>query len=109
MVIRASIGTVFTVPLAAAPAEEVRAWLTERGVAVVTTRVGAPTLYTEADLTGPLAIVLGSEARGLSEAWLGPGISAVRIPMLGVADSLNVSASAAILAYEARRQRGVPS
>jgi TrmH family RNA methyltransferase len=55
-----------------------------------------------------LAIVLGSEAHGLAGAWSGPGIQAVRLPMLGIADSLNVSAAAAILLYEARRQRGLP-
>lgn len=59
-----------------------------------------------ADLRGPLAIVLGSEAHGLADAWSGSGMRAVRLPMHGIADSLNVSAAAAILLYEARRQRG---
>jgi TrmH family RNA methyltransferase len=77
-------------------------------VRVVAARVDATQLYTETDLTGPLAIVLGAEADGLTDAWLGDEIEAVRLPMLGVADSLNVSVSAAILAYEARRQRGLP-
>ena len=76
---------------------------------VVAARVDAERLYTEADLTGPLAIVLGAEADGLTDAWAGDDIEAVRLPMLGVADSLNVSVSAAILAYEARRQRGLPA
>jgi TrmH family RNA methyltransferase len=61
--------------------------------------------YTEADLTGPLAIVLGAEADGLSATWAGDGVDAIHIPMLGIADSLNVSVSAAVLFYEARRQR----
>jgi len=65
-------------------------------------------VYTAADLTGPLAIALGAEAEGLSTTWAGPGFESVRLPMLGVADSLNVSVSAAILLYEARRQRGLP-
>lgn len=104
-VIRASIGTTFTVRLAAGTPDEVRARLRERGLRIVTTRVDAERAYTDADLTGPLAIVLGAETTGLSEAWSGPGIEAVSIPMRGVADSLNVSASAAILAFEARRQR----
>ncbi|MET0772857.1 MAG: TrmH family RNA methyltransferase [Candidatus Limnocylindrales bacterium] len=104
--IRASMGTVFSVPLAVTDGATARGWLEERGVRVVATLVDAPTTYTEADLTGPLAIALGSEAEGLGGAWRGDGVTGVRIPMLGIADSLNVSVSAAILAYEARRQRG---
>ena len=61
--------------------------------------------YTEVDLTGPLAIVLGSEAAGLGPTWSGPDVVGVRLPMRGVADSLNVSAAGAVLLYEARRQR----
>ena len=104
-VIRASLGTVFTVPIAAAPTAEVVAWLALRQVRVIAARVDGRDLYTEADLRGPLAIVLGSEAHGLSDAWRGPGVTAVRLPMRGVADSLNVSVAAAVLLYEARRQR----
>lgn len=104
-VVRASVGTVFSMPLAAADAPSTLAWLEERGVHVVAARPDAPRAYTEANLAGPLAIVLGSEALGLSEAWHSPRIEAVRLPMLGIADSLNVAATAAILAYEARRQR----
>ncbi|HEX4897048.1 MAG TPA: RNA methyltransferase [Candidatus Limnocylindrales bacterium] len=105
-VIRASAGTVFTVPLAVASGDEALAWLRGRGIRILATRVDAEGLYTDADLRGPLAIVLGSEATGLSDTWHAPDVAAVRLPMLGVADSLNVSATAAILAYEARRQRG---
>ena len=108
--IRASAGTVFTVPLAsgtdlggdrvaagpAHPDGRRRGWT-------------AAALYTEADLAGPLALVLGAEADGLTDEWRAPDIEAVRLPMLGVADSLNVSVSAAILLYEARRQRGLPT
>jgi TrmH family RNA methyltransferase len=75
---------------------------------VVAARVDAPVVYTDVDLQGPLAIVLGSEAGGLTDAWAGDGMLAVRLPMLGVADSLNVSVTAAVLLYEARRQRGHP-
>lgn len=105
-VIRASIGTVFSVPVARASAPDARSWLQAAGIRIVTARVDAPMLYTDADLRGPLAIILGSEAGGLSAAWESPGVEAVRLPMLGVADSLNVSATAAVLLYEARRQRG---
>jgi TrmH family RNA methyltransferase len=104
-VIRASVGTIFSVPIAAATAEATRAWLRDHGLRVVTARVDAERPHTEADLTGPIALVLGSEAAGLSDAWLGPDVEPVRLPMLGIADSLNVSVAAAVLLYEARRQR----
>lgn len=104
-VIRASAGTIFSVPLAAAPSDDVLAWLRERGIRIVAARVDADRLYTDADLTGPLALVLGSETDGLTAAWRTDGVVAVRLPMHGVADSLNVSVSAGILLYEARRQR----
>jgi RNA methyltransferase, TrmH family len=104
-VIRASIGTVFSMPIASAPAEEVLAWLRAKGLRIVAARVDADRIHSAADLSGPLAIVLGSEARGLSTVWEAPDIEALRLPMLGVADSLNVSVAAAVLLYEARRQR----
>lgn len=103
--IRASAGTIFSVPLAVATSETSLAWLRDAGVRIVTTRVGAATPYTAADLRGPLAIVLGAEADGLSDVWSGTDIQSVGIPMHGIADSLNVSVSAALLLYEARRQR----
>ena len=104
-VIRASAGTIFAVPMAAAPTDEVVAWLRERRVRILAARVDGTLAYTAADLTGPLAIVVGSEAEGLTDAWHGPGIETIHLPMLGIADSLNVSVSAAVLAYEASRQR----
>jgi TrmH family RNA methyltransferase len=103
--IRASLGTVFTVPIASGASAEVRAWLEAAGVDILAARVGAPAPYTAADLAGAVAFVLGSEATGLTGAWDGPGITPVSVPMLGVADSLNVSITAAVLLYEARRQR----
>ena len=105
--IRASAGTVFSVPLAAGSTPDVLAWLRERGFQIVAARVEAERLYTEVDLTGRLALALGGESDGLTDAWTGDDVEAVRLPMLGVADSLNVSVSAAILLYEARRQRGL--
>jgi TrmH family RNA methyltransferase len=104
-VIRASAGTVFSMPTAAAEPAAVIDWLRAQSVRIVAARVDAATAYTDVDLTGPLAIVLGSEADGLSAAWQAPGIEGIRLPMHGIADSLNVSVSAAILLYEARRQR----
>jgi TrmH family RNA methyltransferase len=106
--IRASLGTVFAVPLAAAASAEVRDHLQREGIRIVAARVDATTLYSDADLRGPVAIVLGSEAAGLTGAWAGADVVAVRLPMLGVADSLNVSIAAAVLAYEACRQRSLP-
>jgi TrmH family RNA methyltransferase len=104
--IRASAGTIFSLPLAAADTSAVLAWLRRHGIRTIATRVGAPTPYTDADLTGPVAVALGAETDGLTDAWAGPDVEAVSLPMLGVADSLNVSVTAAILVYEARRQRG---
>jgi len=103
--IRASLGTVFTMPLVAAGTLETLDWLRRHNLAVIAARVDGAVPYTEVDFRGPAAIVLGSEAEGLSSAWSGDEITAVRLPMLGAADSLNVSATAAILFYEARRQR----
>jgi len=104
-VIRASVGTVFSMAVAAAPTREVVAWLRVQGLRVVATRVDADRLHVDADLTGPVAVVLGSEAEGLSDAWRTPDVESVRLPMSGVADSLNVSVAAAVLLYEAWRQR----
>jgi RNA methyltransferase, TrmH family len=104
-VIRASTGTVFSVPIAAAPADAVLHWLREHGLRIVAAKVDATQVHTEVDLRGPLAIVLGNEATGLSAAWDAPDVESLRLPMLGVADSLNVSVAGAVLLYEARRQR----
>jgi RNA methyltransferase, TrmH family len=104
-VMRASAGTAFSVPMAAAPTRQVIDWLTTRGIRIVAARVDAEAVYTDVDLTGPLAIALGSEAEGLTDTWRAAGVEPVRVPMAGVADSLNVSVTAAVLLYEARRQR----
>jgi len=104
--IRASAGTIFSVPVAAADTPAVMTWLRDRGVRMIATRVEAATPYTDADLRGAVGIALGAETDGLTDAWTGPGVETVSLPMLGVADSLNVSVAAAILVYEARRQRG---
>src|SRR5215218_5184227 len=79
-VIRASIGTVFSVQVAAAPAAEVAEWLRARGVRIVASRVDAGRLHVEADLTGPIALVVGSEAKGLSDAWHGSDVEGIRLP-----------------------------
>ena len=104
-VVRASVGTVFSVPVAVSSADEAIAWLGRNRIRAITARVDGPTAYTSADLTGPVALIFGSESDGLSPAWQDPAIEGVTIPMHGIADSLNVSAAAAVLAFEARRQR----
>jgi TrmH family RNA methyltransferase len=104
--IRASLGTIFALPVAAGPSSEVLEQLAARGVRLVAARVDTEGTYMDADFRGPLALVLGSEAEGLGSAWDDPRVEPVRIPMRGAADSLNVSVAAAVLLYEAVRQRG---
>jgi TrmH family RNA methyltransferase len=104
-VVRASKGTVFSVPLGSGTTDQVLAWISGRGLRIVAATPDARDLVTEADLTGPTAIVVGAEQAGLSADWLERADVRVRIPMFGRADSLNVSTSAAIITYEAVRQR----
>jgi len=104
-VVRASKGTVFSVPVASASTQEALAWISDHGLQIVAATPDARQLVTEADLTGPTAIAVGAEQAGLSEEWLKRADVRVRIPMFGLADSLNVSTSAAIISYEAVRQR----
>ncbi len=103
--IRASLGTVFTLPCATATAAEARAWLAENQIAIFAARVDARLCYTQAGLAQPAALVLGSEAKGLSAVWQGDDVTPISLPLLGSADSLNVSVTAAVLMYEALRQR----
>jgi RNA methyltransferase, TrmH family len=103
--IRASLGTTFTRPVVAGSSPDVLDWLAERDIRPIAARVDAERPYTHADLRGPVALVLGSEAEGLRDAWDDPRVEPVRIPMRGAADSLNVSVAAAVLLYEAVRQR----
>ncbi len=104
-VIRASKGTVFSVPVAASSSGSVLAWLAGHSIKLVATTPGTDRLLTEADFSGPTAIAVGSEKDGLPEEWLSRANELVRIPMFGKADSLNVSTAAAIACYEAVRQR----
>lgn len=104
-VIRASLGTIFCLPVCEAPSADVLAWLRNRRMTLYAARSDAAAPYTSANLSGPAALVLGSEATGLSPAWSAPDIQPIRLPMRGAADSLNVSAAAAVLFYEALRQR----
>ena len=105
-VIRASLGTRFTVPIAAVKPEQAIDWLHEQGISILATTPAADLLYTAVDLTEPVAIVMGSEAYGLDTTWLTAANQHVRIPMHGKADSLNLSTATALLLYECVRQRG---
>jgi TrmH family RNA methyltransferase len=109
--IRASLGAIFTVPVCAATSAETIAWLRKQKLRIFATRVEAAISYSDADFTAPAAIVLGSEARGLSSLWSAADVTPVSLPMLGSVDSLNLSATAAVLFYESLRQRkaAVPS
>lgn len=104
-VVRASTGVLFSVPCVVAESAPVRAWLRDRGIRTVATTPAAAGLYTAADLTGPLAVVMGSEQYGLSAFWLEAADATVRIPMAGQADSLNVAMATLVTLFEAVRQR----
>ena len=103
--IRASIGAVFTVPTVAASSEETIAFLQERGIQILTAQLQDSSLYYDVDMRWGTALVMGTEATGLTDLWRKAASAHIRIPMLGRLDSLNVSVSAAILLFEAVRQR----
>jgi len=104
-VVRASIGTLFALPVVEASSAEAIAWLKEKSILIVAATPHAGNDYTGVDMTGGTAIVVGAEQYGLSETWLQQASQAVRIPMQGQGDSLNVSAATTILLFEAVRQR----
>lgn len=104
-VVRASVGTLFTQPVIEAEGGTLFTWLKDHNIQVVATSPAATIDYTEADLRGPTAIVVGTEQLGLSEMWLKASDTQVSIPMRGVADSLNVATATTLLLYEALRQR----
>jgi TrmH family RNA methyltransferase len=105
-IVRASKGAVFSVPVAEADREELIPWLRRQGLGIVATSPDAVLPYTSADLRRGVAIVVGAESQGLDEEWSGAADAEVRIPMFGRLNSLNVATSAALLIYEAARQRG---
>jgi TrmH family RNA methyltransferase len=104
-VVRASTGVLFSVPCVVEESARVLPWLRRRGIRIAATTPAAEKLYTDADLRGPLAIVMGSEQYGLSEFWLKEADLPLRIPMAGQADSLNVAMATMITLFEAVRQR----
>ncbi|PQO34554.1 RNA methyltransferase [Bremerella cremea] len=103
--IRASLGTIFSVPVVDATSEETIKFLRGEGIQMLAARVDGSVSYTTVDMTKPTALILGSEAHGLSDNWHQAGITNIHLPMNGIADSLNVSTTAAVLLYEALRQR----
>ena len=104
-VVRASIGTLFTVPVVEASSEETLAWLRLHNIQIVATTPDTDQYYTHIDMKQASALVVGSEQYGLRDIWLKQADQKVRIPMLGQCDSLNVAAAATIVLYEAIRQR----
>lgn len=103
--IRASVAAVFQSSVVVAGVEDTLAWLTRENLSVWAARPDATRLYWQADYTLGSAIVLGSESDGLTPCWQRPEVQPIRLPMHGTADSLNVSVTAGVLFYEARRQR----
>ena len=103
--IRASIGAAFTVPTVACSTEEAIAFLQARGIRILTAQLQDSSLYYDCDMTVGTALVMGTESTGLTGQWRQAADAHIRIPMLGALDSLNVSVSAAILLFEAVRQR----
>jgi TrmH family RNA methyltransferase len=104
-VIRSSMGCVFTKPIASATSEETIEWLTKNKVSIYCTYLKASRPYFEIDFTQPCAIVMGAEATGLSDVWLKNSAGNIIIPMQGKVDSMNVSNAAAVVVFEAVRQR----
>jgi TrmH family RNA methyltransferase len=104
-VLRASRGASFALPTVAADGAAVRSWLATHGIRTVATSPDAATAWDAADLAGPTAVVLGTEHDGLSAGWLAGADATVAVPMAGAGDSLNVAATAAVLLFEAVRQR----
>ncbi|MFO7820752.1 MAG: RNA methyltransferase [Lentisphaeria bacterium] len=107
-VVRASTGTLFTIPVAEADSESTAGWLHRQNIRTLAATPHSDTLYTDTDMTGATAIIVGTEQYGLSPFWMNNAQIPVRIPMLGTADSLNVANATTLLLYEAVRQRGGP-
>jgi TrmH family RNA methyltransferase len=107
-VVRASKGTVFAVPIASATTVEVIPWLRTARLSIVVATPETDVLVTDVDLTGGVAVIVGAEHAGVSDEWRQAADALVRIPMTGRVNSLNVATSAAVVIFEALRQRGRP-
>jgi TrmH family RNA methyltransferase len=104
-VVRASVGTLFTLPVVEASSAETLLWLRERKIKIVAATPSAKEEFTDTELTGGIAIAVGTEQLGLTELWMQASDIQVRIPMHGVADSLNVATATTLLLYEVVRQK----
>ena len=104
-VVRASLGSLFTIPLAVADGAKALGWLREKGLRVIATNPAVAETCWKTDLTGGAAVVIGAEQHGLSDLWLEGADQTTHIPMSGTVDSLNAGSAAAVLLFEARRQR----
>jgi len=104
--IRSSVGCSFTVQTAVCSSDEAYEWLKTRGIKVFAAELQASEWYQDTDFRTPSAIIMGTEADGLTDYWLKNADARIKIPMRGVIDSLNVSVSTAVLTFEAMRQRG---
>ena len=105
-VVRASKGAIFAVQVAAANSLELAAWLRSHGIAIVAASPGSETVVSDLDLSGSVAVVVGAEHSGLDEFWLNEADATATLPMFGHINSLNVAVAAAVIIYEAVRQRG---
>ncbi|GHS98210.1 rRNA methyltransferase [Bacteroidia bacterium] len=105
-VIRSSVGCLFTVPVAVSTNEETLVFLKNKQIQTFAAELTAAQWYQDTDFTAPSAIIMGTEADGLTDFWLNNAAQRIKIPMRGVIDSLNVSVSTAVITFEAMRQRG---
>ncbi|MEZ5315029.1 MAG: RNA methyltransferase [Chlamydiales bacterium] len=108
-VVRASVGTLFTLPVVEVSGKEAICWLKEQKVKIIAATPSAEIEYTKVDLRNGVAIAVGTEQYGLSRQWIEEADLQVKIPMLGVADSLNVAMATTLLLYEVIRQRSTRS
>lgn len=107
-IIRGSVGTLFTVSVFHGSTSEIISWLKENNIRIYCAALQASMPYLTVDMSGPTALVVGTEADGLSEQWLTNSDQNIIIPMSGAIDSMNVSVAAGILIFEAKRQRTSP-
>jgi TrmH family RNA methyltransferase len=104
-VVRASRGTIFTVPVVETKSTQALVWLQRHGIRILAATPSAEAMYTRQDLRSPLAVAVGTEDEGLSDLWMSQADLKVKIPMMGKVNSLNVSIATALIVYEAVRQR----
>ncbi len=104
-VVRSSVGTLFTIPVCEADGDETLAFLKNHGISIVAATPHAKSEFTKVDLTRGVAVAVGTEQYGLSKRWMEQADIQIRIPMFGVADSLNVASATTLVLYEVVRQR----